>query len=135
MKYLISSIKDLDKWFAMVKGKMTDKTPTFEVTTSPHKEDKTDPQRKYVHTIIKEHLTPVLFEYGNIEANSEHLAKEWIKEYCGYGELKTFKFKGVARERFVSGSFSNIKKEPLSEIIEAIVRICATVDVIVTKGD
>ena len=91
--------------------------------------DKTNSQLKYVHTIIDRYLTRVLFDSGNIEASSAHLSKEWIKECCGYGAVKTFKFKGVERERFLSKSFSRASAKQMSEIIDEIIRICGMVGV------
>lgn len=104
------------------------------ITIDEVRDDKTSAQLRYVHKIINDHLRAVLFEYGNIETDSNHLAKEWIKEYAGFGEVVGFRFKREYRERFVPWSFADKKhatKEMMSQIIDAIVRICATVDVII----
>jgi hypothetical protein len=134
---LTKIVKNSEDWFALnASVKEFIGVKPFKVTiTDKFKVNKTDPQRKYVHLIIKDYLTDVLYDHGNIDCKSEHLAKEWIKEYCGYGENKTLKFKGVARVRFVAKSFSDASKSDLMDIISAITRICAMVGVVIPEPE
>jgi hypothetical protein len=101
-------------------------------------EDKTLPQLRYLHKIIADYLTPVLFNSGNIQARSIELAKCWLKEDMKYGKLEVFKFKGEVRNRFIYYSFRDATKEQMMPIIDRVIQVCAFADVIVpepTKGE
>lgn len=88
MKFTI--LKRVDAYKAITAIQEAVEKPEFkglEVRIEEVKQAKTLQQIKYIHDIISDYLTAVLFEYGNIEANSIELAKIWLKEYCGYGDL------------------------------------------------
>jgi len=86
---------------------------------------KTNKQLRYLHKIIDKYLTQVLFDTGNIDVNSEKLAKLFIKERCGFGEKNIFKFKGEIKERFIDKSFADASKEEIAQMIEVVIKICA----------
>jgi hypothetical protein len=132
MKFNIRTKQQAFAFTAWLQGQM--ESPEFsglEIYTKG--EPKTTQQLRYLHDIITDYLMPVLFDSGNIEVRNVESAKVWIKEHCGYYEEKTMKFKGKDKVVKVYKSFRDCEKPEMSKIIDAIVRVCAFVGVVIPE--
>lgn len=132
-KYIIHNKDEIFGLTSRLKDYFDKNNKSLVFECSELEELKTNPQLRYLHDIISDYLVDVLFEVGNIEAKSPHLAKFWLKEYIGYGEEVRVKHKGNDYMRFIPKSFANASKSKMAEAIDAVVRVCAFAGVEVPK--